>query len=54
MVQRKPYCFVEVGSVEEAEGIQSMSGSQVVHEGVAQPVEHFVHYVSTGWSVRLF
>lgn len=48
MVERKPYCFVVTADVAGAQRMASLGGSKVEHEGITQPVEHFIHYVSEG------
>lgn len=46
MLEQKPFCFVEVACVEDAERMKALSGTKIKHEGIDEHVEHHIYYVS--------
>ncbi|XP_067944033.1 alkylated DNA repair protein alkB homolog 8-like [Watersipora subatra] len=46
MEPKKPYCYVITGDVTDATTLLKLSGGRVQHEGIPQPVEHFIFCVS--------
>lgn len=46
LMERKPYCFVVVASLDDAAKIIEMNGTKVWHDGIDADVEHHIYYVT--------